>query len=97
MVHFIACKDAETWCGFVKNSALCSTYEIGIKICPKSCQKCQGNFLWGIYYLMEHFLTIILLYFITSVGLTEMISYLDCEFIRRNNGCGLGKSITEKL
>ena len=45
VVHFIACKDAETWCGFVKNSALCSTYEIGIKICPKSCQKCEGNFL----------------------------------------------------
>ena len=42
MSNFIACRDAETWCPFVKNSALCSGYDIGIKICPQSCGKCQG-------------------------------------------------------
>merc|ERR1712198_461024 len=30
-----ACKDARSWCKFVKGSPICAKYDIGIKICPK--------------------------------------------------------------
>ena len=102
----LACNDAKFWCQFLNsNSSLCNKYDIGIKICPKKCGKCNGKQCLAVNNFPIHCIENKfrfklyngLAFSSSDITNYEYHFYLDCKWIRRNNGCALGKTCFNKI